>query len=306
MFMIICGKEYFGIIPYYIGASMGRLFDMFSSYDDKKAELEMQPATAGNPAFGMSNAMMQEQMRASQNQQGPSPENNSQETERDAGKAKEVIAEYDVASTNVVPTEVQEFMKTNLYKAMVRLVDVEKWDPEYAASWLGQAVVETGNETLKNLDVVEKGSGAGRGMFQYTADRRKPYDRARQQAIANKKDPNDINWQIDYALQKDNAYVDMDALRNGLTDPNQNYKFNPNWGTATGKTPSRRNYGNKFSDSNQLMSAYKDNKIGGYTRALTGEFTRPGIHHMDRREKAAKDIYRLYKQVIASQKTTKV
>ena len=60
-------------------------------------------------------------------------------------------------------SDVEKFIQSNVYKAMVRLVNKEGWDPEYAASWLGQAVVETGNPTLHNLDVVERGTGAGRG-----------------------------------------------------------------------------------------------------------------------------------------------
>ena len=141
-----------------------------------------------------------------------------------------------VSGEQLVASNVNDFMKTNLYKAMVRLVDKEGWDPEFAASWLGQAVVETGKPNLEKLDVVEHGTGIGRGMLQYSYSRRGPYDRARAQALQQGQDPNDINWQIDYALKKDNAGMNLDAMRQGLTDPKQNYRFQPGWGTASGFT----------------------------------------------------------------------
>lgn len=213
----------------------------------------------------------------------------------DARKITQIASEYRIADNSILSADVAAFRGTNLYKAMVRLVQKEGWDPAYAAAWLGQAVVETGNQTLANLDVVERGNNsAGRGMFQYSHERRRPYDRARQRALSQGKDPNDINWQIDYALNVDQSYVDLDAFREGLTDPNKNYSFNRHWGNATGKTPNGRSYGNRFSNANQLMDAYGDDKVAGYTRALTGEYTRPGIHHLDRREKAAKHILKMY------------
>jgi len=250
------------------------------------------------PRMGVSNSMMQEQMLASNPHQNMKNGN-------DANKIKEIQSTYQIAEGLAMSSDVQLFMKSNVYKAMVRLVKKEGWDPEYAASWLGQAVVETGNPTLHDLDVVERGSGKGRGMFQYTGERRGPYDSARQQAITRGQNPNDINWQIDYALDKDNSYVNMDRFREGLTDPKKNYRFNPKWGTATGKTPTGKSYGNKFSNANQLMGAYGKDKVAGYTRALTGEFTRPGTHHMDRRLKASKHILRMYKKVQNQQNNTK-
>ena len=259
-------------------------------------EQEASMSSSVLPKMGMSNSMMQEQMRS---------QNGQQSNERDAQKVKSLQSTFQLADGLAMASDVDQFIKSNVYKAMVRLVNKEGWDPEYAASWLGQAVVETGNPTLHNLDVVERGSGKGRGMFQYTGDRRHPYDRARQQALGRGQNPNDINWQIDYALEKDNAYVNMDRFREGLTDPKKNYQFNPKWGTATGKTPTGKPYGNKFSNANQLMGAYGKDKVAGYTRALSGEFTRPGTHHMDRRLKASKHIIRMYRKAIAQQKNTK-
>jgi len=56
---------------------------------------------------------------------------------------------------------------------------VKAMSREQAAAFLGNAIHETGSPDLSNLDVVENGSGAGRGMMQYTGARRNAYDRAR-------------------------------------------------------------------------------------------------------------------------------
>ena len=36
--------------------------------------------------------------------------------------------------------------------------------------------------------------------------------------------------------------------------------------------PAGRSYGNRFSNANELMNAYGDDRVGGYIRALTGKF----------------------------------
>ena len=55
-----------------------------------------------------------------------------------------------------------------------------------------------------------------------------------------------------------------------------------------------KKYKNKFKDANSLMKKYGKDKLGAYTRALTGEYTRPGTIHLDRREKATRRIYKKY------------
>ena len=154
--------------------------------------------------------------------------------------------------------------------------------------------------------MVEQGSGAGRGMFQYTGDRRGPYDRARAQALNAGQDVNDINWQIDYALHKDNPYMNLDAMRQGLTDPKQNYRFEPRWGTASGRSPTGRRYKDRFSDANSLMAAYGSDRVGGYSRALTGEYTRAGEPHLDRRVAASKRILDMYQRSLRAQEGPRI
>ena len=234
--------------------------------------------------MGMSNSMMQERMR-------------QQQSNVDQGTMM-LVADLQKSGL-MASSNLEEFMQGNVYKAMQRLVQKEKWDPEFAAAWLGQAIVETGNEDLSDLDVVERGSGRGRGMFQYTGARRRDYDAARSKALNRGQNVNDINWQIDYALDGDNPAMNLDNMREGLTDPNKNYKFHPKWGVATGKSPNGVPYKDKFSNANQLMAAYQDNKIDGYTRALTGEYTRAGEPHLKRREQMSKLIISMYKKAEA-------
>jgi hypothetical protein len=73
---------------------------------------------------------------------------------------------------------------------------------EEAWSFLGCMVVETGETELENLDVVETGSGAGRGAMQYTGVRRTAYDAARTQAISAGIDPSSNGWQEQYFAEE--------------------------------------------------------------------------------------------------------
>lgn len=71
-----------------------------------------------------------------------------------------------------------------------------------ASALAGNYAVETGKPDLTGLDVVEKGAKAGRGLAQYTASRRGPYDKARQDYIDQGGDPNDLEFQLDYAANE--------------------------------------------------------------------------------------------------------
>jgi hypothetical protein len=73
---------------------------------------------------------------------------------------------------------------------------------EEACGFLGCMVVETGEPELENLDVMEAGSGAGRGAMQYTGVRRTAYDAARLQAISEGIDPNSNGWQEQYFAEE--------------------------------------------------------------------------------------------------------
>ena len=71
---------------------------------------------------------------------------------------------------------------------------VKAMTKKQAAAFLGNVVHETGSADLSQLDVVENGSGAGRGMMQYTGPRRDAYDRA--------KPGNDVRSQLQYAADE--------------------------------------------------------------------------------------------------------
>ena len=73
---------------------------------------------------------------------------------------------------------------------------------EEACGFLGCMVIETGEPELENLDVIEAGSGAGRGAMQYTGVRRSAYDATRLQAIAEGIDPNSNSWQELYFAEE--------------------------------------------------------------------------------------------------------
>jgi hypothetical protein len=79
---------------------------------------------------------------------------------------------------------------------------IEPLTAKEACGFLGCMVIETGEPELDNLDVIEAGSGAGRGAMQYTGVRRTAYDRAREQAIAGGIDPNSNSWQEQYFAEE--------------------------------------------------------------------------------------------------------
>jgi hypothetical protein len=139
---------------------------------------------------------------------------------------------------------------------------------EEACGFLGCMVVETGEPELENLDVIEAGSGAGRGAMQYTGVRRSAYDEARLQAIAEGIDPNSNGWQERYFAEE---YA-------GLHDPPE--------GSLIGWTQ-------VFEDRPSCMdSAAAASYWTGSAAAAEGYF-RPGTPHQERRQAEAQRIWGL-------------
>ena len=70
--------------------------------------------------------------------------------------------------------------------------------PEEACGFLGCMVIETGEPELENLDVVEAGSGAGRGGD--AVHGRPPHRLRRSTAAGHRRsiDPNSNSWQEQY------------------------------------------------------------------------------------------------------------
>ena len=139
---------------------------------------------------------------------------------------------------------------------------------EEACGFLGCMVIETGEPELENLDVIEAGSGAGRGAMQYTGVRRSAYDEARLQAIAKGIDPNSNGWQQLYFAEE---YT-------GLHDPPE--------GSLIGWT-------RVFEDRPSGMdSAAAAAYWTGSAAAAEGYF-RPGTPHLERRQAEAQRIWGL-------------
>jgi hypothetical protein len=131
---------------------------------------------------------------------------------------------------------------------------------EQAAGLLGNLRVETGRPDFKNLDVVEAGSGAGRGAAQYTGVRRAAYDRARQAALKQGIDPNSTDFQQQYFV---NEYL-------GKYDPKPGASL-IGWTQTFEKMP-------------------KSGTPASYAKYFSDQYFRPGEPHLENRQKAAVDI----------------
>ncbi len=79
---------------------------------------------------------------------------------------------------------------------------IQPLSEQAAAGFMGNLVVESGRPDLSNADVVEHGSGAGRGIIQATGPRRKAYDAARNDALARGVDPNSDQFQQQYIVDE--------------------------------------------------------------------------------------------------------
>ena len=137
---------------------------------------------------------------------------------------------------------------------------------EEACGFLGCMVVETGEPELENLDVIEAGSGAGRGAMQYTGVRRMAYDQAREQAIAGGIDPNSNGWQEQYFAEE---YA-------GLHDPPQ--------GSLIGWT-------RVFEDRPQGMDPAEAAAYWTGSAAAAEGYFRPDTPHTERRQAEALRIF---------------
>jgi len=137
-----------------------------------------------------------------------------------------------------------------------------------ACGFLGCMVVETGEPELEILDVIEAGSGAGRGAMQYTGVRRTAYDAARLQAIAEAIDPNSNAWQEQYFAEE---YA-------GLHDPSA--------GSLIGWT-------RVFEDRPYGMDPAAAAAYWTGSAAAAEGYFRPGTPHTERRQAEAQRIWGL-------------
>ncbi len=145
-----------------------------------------------------------------------------------------------------------------------------KFTPEQAAGLIGSWIVETGRPNLKGLDIVEKGAGLGRGLSQYTGERRIAYDKARASALKSGQDPNSIQWQLKYFVQE---YMGKHDLKPGASLSG--------WTRVFEKSPAK--------GSPEFFAKY----FTGSAASGQGYF-RPSEPHLDRRQNAAKQVYTLF------------
>lgn len=153
---------------------------------------------------------------------------------------------------------------------------IPKMTPEQAAGLIGSWVVETGDPTLQNLDVVERGARKGRGLSQYTHVRRIPYDRARADALAKGIDPNSAQWQMQYFADEYAGKYDQDGR--SLSGWTRTFENAPKTGTP---------------------EQYADHYTGSYDEQR-GYF-RPSIPHHDQRAEAARQVYAAYQALGGAQ-----
>ena len=79
---------------------------------------------------------------------------------------------------------------------------IQKMPRTSASALTGNYIVETGDPTLSNTDIVEINAKQGRGLAQYTNARRGPYDAARAEYLAAGGDPNSMDFQMQYAADE--------------------------------------------------------------------------------------------------------
>jgi hypothetical protein len=148
---------------------------------------------------------------------------------------------------------------------------IQQMSPQQAAGLLGSWMVETGDPSLKKLDVVETQGGAGRGLSQYTGVRRIPYDRARAAALSSGLDPNQASWQMQYFADEYSGRYDQQG------------RSLIGWTRSLDQLPPN------------LSS-------GDYAELITGSaskgqgYFRPGVPHTDRRRQAAQQVFKAYSQ----------
>ncbi|MCP9877833.1 phage tail tip lysozyme [Cyanobium sp. A2C-AMD] len=145
---------------------------------------------------------------------------------------------------------------------------IQPLTPEEACGFIGCMVVETSEPELENLDVIEAGSGAGRGAMQYTGVRRSAYEAARLQAIAEDIDTNSNSWQELYFAEE---YA-------GLHDPPE--------GSLIGWTY-------VFEDRPHGMDPAAAAAYWTGSAAAAEGYFRPGTPHLERRQAEAQRIWGL-------------
>ena len=131
-------------------------------------------------------------------------------------------------------------------------------------------IVETGSLDQAQLDVIEAGSGRGRGAMQYTGARRLAYDRARARADAQGIDTTSNEWQQQYFAEE---YA-------GLHDPPEGSLIG--WSRVFQERPPGMN-------AAEAAAYWTGSAVAG-----SGYF-RPAVPHLQRRQQEALRVWGLLK-----------
>ena len=146
---------------------------------------------------------------------------------------------------------------------------IPQMTPQQAAGMIGSWIVETGDPSLQNLDVVEVVAGKGRGLSQYTGSRRVPYDIQRADAIKAGQNPNSAKWQMQYFADEYAGKYDQNGR--SLSGYTRIFERAPK-----GQTPA------------QYAEYYTGSADSG-----RGYF-RPSVPHTKQRQKAAEMVFDTY------------
>ena len=137
--------------------------------------------------------------------------------------------------------------------------EIDNMSKEQAAALVGNFIVETGSSDLSDLDVVEQGSGKGRGLAQYTGPRRVAYDKAAESAG---KDAKTMDWQLRYMMDEYLGKHDTDGK------------------SLSGYTKSLSNI---------------PGDLQGATDHFTSKYFKPSVPHADKRFDAAQRVLSQFK-----------
>lgn len=159
---------------------------------------------------------------------------------------------------------------------------IPKLTPAQAAGLIGSWVIESGRSIqkggFKNFDVVEAGTGNGRGISQYTGVRRGPYDKVAAEAQARGENINSAQWQMQYFV---NEYLGKyDHLAGG----------------------SLVGYRKDFDPAKMAKNKFGDTPAG-WARYFTGSaqegfgYFRPGKPHQNWRNEAANEVFKAYQNI---------
>ena len=152
----------------------------------------------------------------------------------------------------------------------------QPFSAEAAAGLLGSWSVETGDPNLMNLDVVERGYAAGRGLSQYTGPRRTAYDEQRKEWMKVGLNPNHMSTQLLYFAQEYGGNFDPSgASLSGYTRAFDRNQFGSaseaaDYYTQTYFKPSVPHYERRATEAERMLQWYRNNQTTNQPQGFRG------------------------------------